>query len=562
MAGASDDIHVLHVDDEPEFAELAATFLERTGDRFDVEVLSDPREGLDHLDERRVDCVVSDFDMPEQNGIEFLEAVREDHPDIPFILFTGKGSEEVASEAISAEVTDYIQKGSGTSQYEVLANRIANAVERRRAHQEASETKRRLETIAENSNDVLWQFTADWDELLFVNSAYEELWGQSVDELRERPRSFLDGVHPDDTQLVRRSMEELSAGDPVDVEFRVNADEGFGRWVWVQGEPVFDDTGEVAKVVGFARDVTERKERERAIERSQNRYQTVFESTGDAIAWVEFEDGAPIIREANPAFETLFAPPDVEVVGADIDELVASDERIDDARESTRLVRQGESLEREVTRDTVSGPREFRWRAVPIEDPRTGEVEAGFAVYSDITDLKEREQERETTIEFLLALYDLATDSDLDVHEKITRLLEVGPEQLGLPYGHLTRIEVEDPDSEAGTQTVVEASGDHDLLQPGDSCPLSRSYCRRTIRTDGLFEVRDAQRAGWAGDPAYETFELESYIGTRITVDGELYGTVFFASSAPREEPFTERERMYVRLLSQLVSYELEREHT
>jgi PAS domain S-box-containing protein len=560
MDGASDEIRVLHVDDERDFAELTATFLERTSDMFAVETLSDPRDALDHLDERAVDCVVSDFDMPEQNGIELLEAVREQYPDIPFILFTGKGSEEVASEAISAEVTDYIQKESGTSQYEVLANRITNAVERRRARHDANETEQRLETIAENSNDILWQFSADWDELLFVNSAYEEIWGRAVDELQERPRSYLEGVHPDDRPLVRRSMEQLSAGEPVDVEFRVNADDDFGRWVWVQGHPVFDDTGEVEEVVGFARDVTERKERERALERSRNRYQTVFDSTEDPIAWVEFEDGTPIVREANPAFEALFGPPDTEVVGADIDELVASDERIDDARASSRRVSEGHSIEREVTRDTVYGPREFRWRAVPIENPRTGEVEAWFAVYSDITDRKEREQERETTIEFLLTLYDLATDSELDVHEKITHLLETGPEQLGLPYGHLTRIEVEDLDSEAGTQTVVEASGDHDLLQPGDSCPLSRSYCRRTIRTDGLLEVQDAAEAGWAGDPAYEAFGLESYIGTRITVDGELYGTVFFASDAPREEPFTETERMYVRLLSQLVSYELERE--
>ncbi len=52
-----------------------------------------------------------------QDGIEFLEAVREGHRDLPFILYTGKGSEEVASDAISAGVTDYLQKGSGTDQY-------------------------------------------------------------------------------------------------------------------------------------------------------------------------------------------------------------------------------------------------------------------------------------------------------------------------------------------------------------------------------------------------------------------------------------------------------------
>lgn len=66
--------------------------------------------------------------MPGQNGIEFLETDREEYPNLPFILYTGKGSEEVASDAISAGATDYLQKGSGTDQYQLLANRTPNAV--------------------------------------------------------------------------------------------------------------------------------------------------------------------------------------------------------------------------------------------------------------------------------------------------------------------------------------------------------------------------------------------------------------------------------------------------
>jgi DNA-binding NtrC family response regulator len=111
-----DAIHVLHVDDEPEFAEMAATFLEREDDRFAVETAATASEGLAHLADEGVDCVVSDHDLPDRTGIEFLEAVREQHPDLPFVLYTGKGSEEVASDAISAGVTDYLQKeGEPTS---------------------------------------------------------------------------------------------------------------------------------------------------------------------------------------------------------------------------------------------------------------------------------------------------------------------------------------------------------------------------------------------------------------------------------------------------------------
>ena len=133
MSMSSDSIHILHVDDDRDFAELTASFLKRDDDRFSIEIETHADTALDALTDRRFDCVISDYDMPNQNGIQFLEAVREDYPELPFILFTGKGSEAVASEAISAGVTDYLQKESGTEQYTVLANRIRNVVERARA---------------------------------------------------------------------------------------------------------------------------------------------------------------------------------------------------------------------------------------------------------------------------------------------------------------------------------------------------------------------------------------------------------------------------------------------
>jgi len=130
-------VRVLHVDDEPDFVETASTFLEREDDRLTVETTTRADEGLERLKKDSHDCVVSDYEMPRKDGIEFLESVRERCPTLPFILFTGKGSEEIASEAISAGVTDYLQKGTGTEQYTVLANRIENAVSARQWKREA-----------------------------------------------------------------------------------------------------------------------------------------------------------------------------------------------------------------------------------------------------------------------------------------------------------------------------------------------------------------------------------------------------------------------------------------
>lgn len=123
-------IRILLVEDHQEFGDLAATFLERERESFTVRIESDPETALDALlgEDPEYDCVVSDYRLPSIDGLELLDLIREAHSDLPFILLTGKGSEEIASEAISAGVTDYLQKGGGTDQFAVLANRIDNAV--------------------------------------------------------------------------------------------------------------------------------------------------------------------------------------------------------------------------------------------------------------------------------------------------------------------------------------------------------------------------------------------------------------------------------------------------
>lgn len=145
----SGTVRVLHVDDDEAFRDLTATFLERKRERFDVTTAADAQEGLRRLGAESVDCIVSDYDMPGLDGIEFLEAVRAEHPDLPFLLFTGKGSEEVASEAISADVTDYLQKRPGSEQYSLLANRIDNVVQQHRTQQRVDRRVRQQRLVSE-----------------------------------------------------------------------------------------------------------------------------------------------------------------------------------------------------------------------------------------------------------------------------------------------------------------------------------------------------------------------------------------------------------------------------
>jgi PAS domain S-box-containing protein len=171
-------IHVLHVDDEPDFAELTAEFLKREDDNFTVTTATSASEGLEHLSSGEFDCIVSDYDMPTQNGIEFLKSVRENSSDLPFVLFTGKGSEEIAGEAISAGVTDYLQKDRGTDQYTVLANRLRNAVERHRAQRERKRQRKAIETAQEGISIL-----NEDGEYIYVNQAYADIYEYEPEEV-------------------------------------------------------------------------------------------------------------------------------------------------------------------------------------------------------------------------------------------------------------------------------------------------------------------------------------------------------------------------------------------
>jgi CheY-like chemotaxis protein len=121
-------IDVLVVDEDEEVLELTSTFLERKGDRLAVETEEHPPTAADRAVEEGFDCVVSDYRMPEMNGIELFEAIQE-RTELPFFLFTAAAGEETGQDALDAGVSGFIQKGAGTEHYDELVEGIEAAVE-------------------------------------------------------------------------------------------------------------------------------------------------------------------------------------------------------------------------------------------------------------------------------------------------------------------------------------------------------------------------------------------------------------------------------------------------
>ena len=157
----SDSVRVLVVDDSEFFGTLVAGELSKQYGMETVQTDS-ADDALAYLDSEAVDCVVSDYDMPGTDGIELFHRIEDRDIDVPFFLLTAAGSEEVASEAITAGIDDYFPKTKGEEQFEILGRRITNIVEQRR-------TERRLQRQRQLHGN-LWSIT---QELLSATSRTE-----------------------------------------------------------------------------------------------------------------------------------------------------------------------------------------------------------------------------------------------------------------------------------------------------------------------------------------------------------------------------------------------------
>jgi len=417
----TDTIQILHVEDDPAFADLTATYLRREADQFAVTSVRDPQAAQEHLGESPVDCIVSDHDMPGQTGIEFLRTVRDEFPDLPFILFTGKGSEEVASEAISAGVTDYLQKEMGTDQFKLLTNRLTTAVENYRTQHTLERQSDLFQRTQDLANVGAWEHDLVDGEVHFSDKIYD-IYGVDPDYEPDPEGDIERFYHPDDREKVREATNRaVESGESYDIEVRITAADGTEKWIRTRGKPEFKN-GTCQRVRGTFQDITDRKEREHDSELQRKRL-TVALSGSNAGVWEWIPDTGEVICHESTERLLGLEPGTFDGTYESFAEFIHDEDisTLETAAEEARATKAPFEIEYRInTADDEELWVSSRGEFVDIEglSPRY------VGVLTDITESKQRALELEQTKEWYRTLLDTAPDAVLVADAESGELLE------------------------------------------------------------------------------------------------------------------------------------------
>ena len=164
------------------------------------------------------------------------------------------------------------------------------------------ESEQRFRQIAENIREVFWLSNPEATLLHYVSPAYEKIWGRSCDSLYAEPMSWIDSIHPDDRERIAQGVLLQSVRGEHDHTYRIVRSDGSLRWIRDRAFPVRDEWGKLIRVAGIAEDITECKEAEERLRRSEEKFKALF---GIAPVGISVLDGQHNVVDANPALEQI-----------------------------------------------------------------------------------------------------------------------------------------------------------------------------------------------------------------------------------------------------------------
>ncbi|WP_313707360.1 PAS domain S-box protein, partial [Planktothrix agardhii] len=130
-----------------------------------------------------------------------------------------------------------------------------------------AETEKKFRQLAENIDDVFWITNALGNQFIYVSPAYQQIWNRNVNALYQNFPAFINTIHPQDQNRVLRARQNPD-GRGFDLEYRILRPDGSYRWIWDRGFPILNETGELERRGGIAKDITHRKETEQLLQKN------------------------------------------------------------------------------------------------------------------------------------------------------------------------------------------------------------------------------------------------------------------------------------------------------
>uniref|UniRef100_UPI00064EC4DE PAS domain S-box protein n=1 Tax=Methanolacinia paynteri TaxID=230356 RepID=UPI00064EC4DE len=394
-------IKVLHVDDEPALVEITKGFLEKSGE-FEVTTFTSAVDAIKDLETTSYDVLISDYEMPALDGIEFLKRLRAKGIDTPFIIFSGRGREDVLIEAINNGADFYLQKGGKPkAQFAELENMIRQSVSRKMAEKELKKSEERYRAVVESQTELICRFLPN-GTIIFANDAFCNYYGIAYDALIGHKLNH--DVPEEEIPSLKRHFSDLTPDDPIgDVEHRVILPNGEVRWQQWSDRAIFDDSGKLSEFQSVGRDVTQQKLMQIDLQEKVNYVQALMDTMP---APVFYRDTKGIYHDCNRAFEEFVGLPKEKIKGMTIHEFFDKDFADHYAMRDQEIVRNPHIQQYEYAANNSRGEIIDVLFSKTARFAADGTVDGIVGVIVDISDRKKMERELKKEFNYVQALMD------------------------------------------------------------------------------------------------------------------------------------------------------------